>query len=864
MSGVTDVGPWECDALTTDGSPIHLRPIRPEDADALVAFHGRLSPDTVYFRFFSAHPRLLPQEIERFTQVDHHDRVALVAVAQERIVGVGRYDRLRPGGPEAEVAFVVDDAFQRRGLGTLLLEHLATIAAADGIERFRAEVLPANRRMLDVFGRSGFEESAHFSGDVVDVVLPVSPTRATVAAIEEREHSAEARSIQRLLSPRSVAVVGASDRPGSVGQALMTSLVGGGFAGSIHPINRRGGTIADQVAYPSVRDIPEPVDLALVAVPSPAVEDAVADCAAKGVTHVVVITAGFAETGPEGQQRQQALLDLARRHGMRLVGPNCLGIANTEVGLDATLAPFRTEPGNVAFMSQSGALGIALLERSAALGIGVSSFVSVGNKADVSGNDLLQYWEDDPRTDVILLYLESFGNPRKFARLARRVSRRKPIVALKSGRTAVGRRAASSQTAATASVVALAQFPSSVAAPARFAFGPDTAVDALFEQAGVIRVDTLTDLFDTAQLLAWQPLPAGARLGIVGNSGGPATMACDACSAHGVELADLGATTTGRIRELISLPSDVPAANPVDLLAGASAEQLEQAIRALLDEDGVDAALAVVTPVLGVSADDLAGAIARAAAQASKPVLACILAVDATPGALRDSHVPWYSSPEAAVRALARVMRYASWRDRERDPGHVPDLEGVDRTRAAAALTTTLDGLTAAEPTAWLPPADAAELLAAYGIEAVPTLPAPTADEAVAIADQGVEMVVGVVHDPAFGPLVMLGAGGVAGELLADRTYRILPLTDRDAAAMVRSLQLAPLLFGYRGRPHAAVGKLEELLLRLGRLADDFPVVAELDGNPVIVTTTGAWVADIKVRVASAAPGLPADRRMRS
>jgi acetyl coenzyme A synthetase (ADP forming)-like protein len=874
---------WECDALTADGRPVHLRPIRPDDADALVAFHAGLSDATVYYRFFSYHPRLSEREVERFTTVDGHRRVALVALLDERIVAVGRYDRI-PATTDAEVAFVVTDEMQGCGLGTLLLEHLAAIGTANGIERFTATVLAGNGRMLRAFRASGFQESSHMSSGTVEVVLPLTSNAATAAAVERREHQAEARSIHRLLHPTSVSVIGASDRPGSVGHALVTNLLAGGFQGEVHAVNPSGRSVAGLPPHRSVLDIVGPVDLAVVAVPAAAVEQVVHDCATKGVPDLVIITAGFAEAGADDAAgHERALVELARRHGMRVVGPNCLGIANTAIGLDATFAPFPARPGNVACLSQSGALGIALLERTTELGLGVSSFVSVGNKADVSGNDLLQHWEDDDRTDVIVLYLESFGNPRKFARIARRVSRTKPIVALKSGRSSAGRRAASSHTAAMAS--------------------PDAAVDALFAQTGVIRVDTLTDLFDTAALLAWQPLPAGNRVAIVGNSGGPETMACDAAEALGLELAVPTEATLDELRDL--LPAGMgAAANPLDLLAGVGPDTLEAAMSVLAADDGVDALVAVVTPVLEPTAEPLATAIARGAAETTKPVLAAVLAVPSPPSPLVEHHIPWYSSPEAALHALARAVRYAAWR--RRDPGGVVAHDDV-RLGAGRQIVS--------GEARWLSPGDAGRLLACYGIATVSTQSVLTADEAVRAADRlgypvvlktadpdvvhktdvgavhldlvdaaavrraadeideavggaagyivqpmvgdGVEMIAGITHDPAFGPLVMVGAGGVNAELLGDRNLHILPLTDVDAAEAIRSLRLSPLLFGYRGRPRVAVDRLEDLLTRLAQMADDLPEIAELDANPILVTPTGAFVADAKIRVAPAPPHLP-------
>ena len=489
---------WECDVVLADGGTVHVRPIGPDDGDRLIAFHAGLSDETVFLRFFSAKPTLSLAEVERFTHVDHYSRVALVAELGDRLVGVARYDR-EPGTDSAEIAFVVSDGQQGRGIGTVLLEHLAAAARERGITRFVAQTLAHNGQMLGVLRAAGFTERTRVEGGVVHVELLIEPTDRARAAVEAREHRAEAASVARLLTPRSVAVIGASRNPDTVGHQVLRNLLAGGFAGPVYPVNPGAEQVASVKAYPTMLDIPGAVDLAVVAVPAVAVIEVVRQCAAKGVAGVVVLSAGFGEVGEVGVQDE--LRYLARRNGMRLVGPNCVGVANTAIGLDATFSPYAAEPGRIAMQSQSGALGIAILERSARIGLGVSSFVSVGNKADVSGNDLLQYWEDDPRTDVVLLYLESFGNPRKFARIARRLSRRKPIVAVKSGRSAAGVRAASSHTAAMAS--------------------PDIAVDALFRQAGVIRVDTLDEMFDMAIVLGSQPLPEGHRVAIVGNSGGP-------------------------------------------------------------------------------------------------------------------------------------------------------------------------------------------------------------------------------------------------------------------------------------------------------------------------------------------------------
>jgi acyl-CoA synthetase (NDP forming) len=814
---------WECDVVLVDGGTVHVRPIRPADGSALGAFHERLSQDTVYLRFFSAKPGLSAAEVERFTHVDHDARVALVAELGDRIVGVARYDRTTRER-EAEVAFVVADEHQGRGIGTLLLEHLASVARERGITRFVAETLPRNRQMLEVFGAAGFAETARY---------PVNPTATHVASVK---------------------------------------------------------------AYPTILDVPDQVDLAVVAVPAAAVLDVVDQCGRKGVAGLVVLSAGFDEVaGAAGAQA--ALRDRAHRHAMRLVGPNCIGVVNTAVGLNATFSPYAPRPGRIAMQSQSGAVGIAVLERSARIGLGVSSFVSVGNKADVSGNDLLQYWEDDPGTDVVLLYLESFGNPRKFSRIARRVSRRKPIVAVKSGRSTAGVRAASSHTAAMASA--------------------DVAVDALFHQAGVVRVDTLDELFDMALLLGSQPLPDGRGVAIVGNSGGPGIVATDACDGAGLTVPELTAQTQAALRQVVDPNAAV--ANPIDLVASATPEVYEQALRLTLADERVDAALVICTPTFAAPPAGVAAVLGRVAAEQDKPLLGCFLAAPEISPLLADdgegTQVPTFASPEPAARALGRAAAYAQWR--RRPPGAVPDLDGFDPDRAhaivAAFLTDGPDG-------GWLPAERVDDLLDAAGIPRVRSIGVASAEQArqaaarlglpVALkaagtelvhksdvggvrldlrnetdveagyrdmasrlgqrmtgatvqqmARPGVETIVGVVQDPLFGPLVMFGLGGVATELLGDRAFRILPLTDLDAADLVRSLRAAPLLFGYRGSAPVAVAALEQILQRVARLAERVAEIRELDLNPVIASDAGAVAVDSRIKVAPVSPGPPTDLR---
>jgi acetyl coenzyme A synthetase (ADP forming)-like protein len=871
---------WTSDVALADGGTVHVRPIGPADADGLVEFHSGLSGETTYLRFFSPHPHLSPAEVERFTHVDHHDRVAFVAELAGHIIGVGRLDRVADTGT-AEVAFVVADEHQGRGIGTVLLEELAAVARGLAINRFEAVTLPHNRRMLGVFRDAGFVETERFGTGEVRVELFIEPTERSRAAIEAREHQAEAISIARMMNARTVAVIGAGRKPASVGHQVVLNLLGG-FDGAVYPVNPKATSVAGVPAFPRLSDVPISVELAVIAVPAPSVLDALRECCATGVGSVIVLTAGFAETGEHGAADERALRDLARQHGIRLVGPNCVGIVNTATVLNATFSPWAPSSGGVAMHSQSGALGIVLLERSHRLELGVSSFVSVGNRADVSGNDLLQYWEDDPATRVILLYLESVGNPRKFVRIARRVSRRKPIVAVKAGRTDAGARAASSHTAALANT--------------------DTAVDALFRQAGIIRVDTVEELFDTARLLDRQVLPGGRRVAIVGNSGGPGVLATDACAGVGLELARLRPET----EEVIGAAAgtNATASNPVDLVASATPAVLEAAVAAVLADDGVDAVLVICTATFAAPAEETARIIHRLTSTADKPVAACLLAwPEHAAGTPRRGF--GYTAVESAVRALGRAADYAAWR--RRDPGVVPHLVGI---QLEAARDLVNDVLTDRPDGRWLSVDESEALLDAYGLPQLPVRMVRSADGALtAAADlgypvvikavgpnlihksdvggvrldlrtpqevlaayqdmeasllgdlatgfvvqpyapSGVEVIVGLTHDPLFGPLVMLGLGGIATELLGDRSFRILPVTDADAFDLVRSLRASPLLFGYRGRPPVEVESLQDVILRIAQLAHDLPEVVEIDLNPVMVGPHGSTAVDARVRIA--------------
>jgi acetyl coenzyme A synthetase (ADP forming)-like protein len=880
----------ETDVVLRDGSTLHVRPVRAADRDGLLAFLEALSPESRLFRFFTGGGNL-EKAAAWAADVDYAGRFGLVAAAgtEGRIVAHAMY--IDMGSGRAEIAFAVADDLHGRGVATILLAHLAAAARARDIGTFTAVVLPDNHRMVEVLRDSGFPLSVRSEPGCLHVELPTSITPEARERFDQRDRVAAAAAVARVLEPASVALIGASSRPDTIGAAITRNLLDGGFTGALHLVNRRGGTLGGRPLHRSVHDIPGPIDLGVVAVPAPAVVDVAAECAAKGVHGLVVVSAGFAEVGEEGARRQRELVEVCRAGGIRLVGPNCLGILNTSIGLNATFAPTAPPPGTVGFMSQSGGIGIAVIEHALKLGLGLSSFASVGNKADLSGNDLLQYWEEDTATEVILLYLESFGNPRKFARIAPRVAARKPVLAVKSGRSAAGARAAGSHTGALLGA-------------------SDGTVDALFRQAGVIRADTLGELFDVAALLAGQPLPAGPAVAILTNAGGPGILAADACAAHGLDTPGLGAETQRALAEFAA--PEAALGNPVDLVAGASADDFARALRVLADDPAVDAVVTIFVPPLVTRADDVADAIAGVASAApGVPIVSVFMTAEDPPAALVDAGVPVYPFPEEAIRALGLAAWYARWRATPRREAPVP--AGIRRYEAAAVIARALG-----RGREWLGPEELAALCDCYGIPLAESRVAPSAEAAARAAHEigadvalkavapglvhktdaggvrlglrganavrraaremrdavvaaghpapsylvqrmapaGVEMLVGVVHDPQFGPVLACGAGGTAVELVHDVAVRITPLAEGDARGMVRSLRTFPLLDGYRGAPKADTAALEDLLDRISALVEAHPQVAELECNPVVVTAAGALVVDVRARV-HAVPGRP-------
>lgn len=882
----------DTDVALRDGSTVRVRPVTPDDEPSIATFLEGLSEQSRLLRFFSAGANLRGQA-HRFADVDGVSAYGLVATlgAAGEIVGHAGY--VCDGHEAAEVAFAIADAVQGRGLATTLLAHLAAHASAQQITTFTAVTRPDNHGMIEVFRESGFPVEVRSGVDVVTVTFPTELSAEGWRRFERRDQLASVAAVDAVLAPKSVALIGASRRRGTVGGEILHNLMSSGFQGVVYPVNPAATSVQAMPAYPSVGDLPVAVDLAVIAVPAAAVLDVARECGVAGVRGLVVISAGFAEVNAAGAAMQRELVDICRAHGMRLVGPNCLGVLNTapEVQLDATFIPMAANTGSVGFLSQSGGLGIAIVEAANRLRLGLSAFVSIGNKADLSGNDFIQYWEQDEHTNVILLYLESFGNARKFARIARRAGHSKPIVAVKSGRSTAGARATSSHTGALLAT-------------------SDVTIDALFRQAGVIRTDTLGELFDVAALLSSQPPPRGPRVVIVTNAGGPGILCADACETSGLQVAELPARLRAQLRRF--LPSEATLSDPVDMVATASAEDYRRAIEAVGRAGVADAIIVIFVPPLVTEATDVAAAISEAAARIPPEVTLASVFMAAGDGAVElhrsGRPIPAFSFPEDAARAVGHAARYGAWR--EAPAGAIPEFPERRGDEAAGVIAAALGS-----GESWLAPPAVAALLDCYGLHppasrfaadaagaarAAAELDGPVALKAIAtglvhksdigavvtgllasqvrraaskmarsvkeagfelegflvqaMAPAGVELIVGVVQDRAFGPLIACGAGGTSTELLGDIAVRLTPLSDLDAGEMLRSLRLFPLLDGYRGAPRCDIAALEELLLRVSALVEDHPEIAEMDLNPVIALATGPLVIDARVRVEAPPP----------
>jgi len=865
------------DVILRDGSTVRLRAATADDARAVFDLFAGLSERSLYYRFMTARRIDLDEARRIVSPASEH--VLIVAERGAGLCGIAGYYQRAMAPGRAEVAFAVADALQGHGLGTRMLERLAEIGRERGVRAFDAYVLGDNLAMMDVFLQSGFALTQGMEQGVFHVALSLEKTERFETAAGRRAQLAAAASLRPFFEPRSIAVIGANHERGRIGSEILHNLRTSGFTGRLVPVHPEATTIDGLRAYASVRDIPDAIDLAIVVVPAARVSAVVDDCLATGVRALVVISAGFGEIGEAGTVLEDALVERIRAAGVRMIGPNCMGILNTSpaFSLNATFSPVYPPEGRVAMSTQSGALGLAILDYVKRLNLGISSFASIGNKADVSGNDLLQYWAEDPRTDVILLYLESFGNPRKFAEIARRVGRTKPIVAVKAGRSDAGARAASSHTGARATSEAL--------------------VEMMLRECGVIRTGTLEELFDVATVLANQPVPGGRRVAIVTNAGGPAILAADACEAHGLDVPVLDEAVQRRLRTF--LPPAASVTNPVDLIASATPEQYRRALDAVAADPSIDSILAIFIPPLVTDPDAVAAEIRGVASRISKPIVATFLGTQGVRPNL--APVPSFAFPESAAAALAHVTRYGEWL---RCPAVAPDAMPEDvRERVQ-----TLVHAACANGDGWLPPSDCEAVLTAAGVPVVASRTVRTADAAVAAAREiglpavlkavgkrilhksdvggvrlalaseqavrdafhaltatlgdaleavlvqpmiagGIEMAAGGVNDPAFGPVVMCGTGGVLIDLLDDTAFAMCPLTEADAARLVERIKGRVRLRGFRGAPAADERALRRLLVRVSQLLHACPEIRELDLNPVMVLPEGAIVADVRMLV---------------
>ncbi len=893
-------------ALLTDGTTVEIRPTRQNDFDAVRQMHATMSPDNAYLRFFNLSPHAAEQEAKRVCREPGEDHTALLAWLGGELIGVASYEPTGNAG-FAEIAFAVADHMHGRGVATLLLEHLVSIARRRRLHAFSAETLATNAAMLRVFADAGLPATRKAADGVIDLTFPLphdegdSGLDSYLDTVARREGLADVASLRHLLQPTSIAVVGASRRPGTVGRAILHNVVTGGFTGHLYVVNPRARQVEGVPSVASVTDLPEPVDLVVVAVPAAAVRDVAEECGRRGVRALIVIAAGL-DTGAGAD-----LLAICRRHGMRLVGPNCFGVAVPHLGLNATFSAAHPAPGEAGLVVQSGGVGVALLEQLSRLGIGISSFASVGDKYDVSGNDLLMWWEQDSLTRLAVLYLESFGSPRKFARTARHVGQQMPVLTVLSARSAAGQAAAASHTAAVAT--------------------PLITREALFGQAGIIAATSLGDLVEVIALLASQPLPDGNRVAVVSNAGGGGVLAADGCEDAGLRLAALAGHTQRKLRHM--LPPGAAVKGPVDTTAAVTPDAFRSCLEEVASDEGVDMVLAITVPT---AIADLVPAITMAkvtkplaAARLTQPEAVRLLPQDSaghsggTPRPLATSRqmVPSYAYPESAARAFGHAARHHAWQARER--GVVPELHDVREADARALLRRFLARY---RHGGWLSTGQALELLSCYGIPLVTTRPVTSEEAAVRVAAEmggrvalkadvpglvhksdaggvkldlagddevrdayraladtfgpelhqtlvqpmisgGVEVLVGVVQEQIFGPLVVFGLGGVATDVLGDHGVRLAPLTDAEAAEMIRCVRAAPLLFGHRGTPATDVAALADTLLRVSRLADDLPEVAELDLNPVIARPDGVSAVDARVRITPAEPQDPFLRRLR-
>ncbi len=888
---------YESEVVLTDGSAMILRPIKTDDAEAFLAFLSRLGADSQYVWLHHLPAQMTPEDAQRFCTVDYINNFTLVGEVlkqkDKKIVAIGRYYRL-PRKNSAEVAIVIDDAYRRKGIGTRLVECLVNAAQDNGISIFEADVSAKNEDILALLKGYGYHVTRQLEGNALHVAFPIAPTRNVMRKEEERDRASTIASIRHLLCPKSVALIGASRYPGTIGYLMLHCMLQGGYTGTVYPVNPNVSSVMSVKTYPSILDVPDEVDMAVIAVPAKLVARVADECGQKGVHTLIVISDGFRESGPEGAAREQELRNIALGHGMRVAGPNCMGILNTapQISLNSTFSPVFPPPGNVAFLSQSGAMGLTILEYANNLNLGVSTFVSVGNRVDISPNDLLEYWEEDKATKIILLYLESFGNPRKFAQIARRVSAKKPIVVVKGGSTAAGSKAAASHTGSMAT--------------------SDISTDVLFKYAGVIRANTIEELFDIATVLSNQPLPKGRKLAILTNGGGPGIIAADASARNNLILPAFSPETITKLKSVIK--RDILINNPLDTTAGATAEEFRDILQVLAEEPDIDSVMAIFIPPIvsnKAASEEAIRSVAPIFWKHQKPLVACFLGERGSTAKLGSNghFVPCYPFPEEAVASLARAVEYAE--NCKKPVGEIPKFPGLQRGKARRIIDKAMKENS--QRPFWLRADETYNLLGCYGIRLAPMAIAKTPDEAAAAAARmgfpvvvklvsatithktdvggvviglksknevlkacdtikanlmklgrqnemqgvmvqrmvtgGIETIVGVTQDPSFGPLMMFGAGGIYAELMKDIAIRLPPLTDLDAGEMVKSIKMSKMLEGYRDTPVSDTNAVEDLLLRLSAMVEDVHQISELDFNPVKVMPKGegCWVVDARI-----------------
>ena len=898
VTEMDNLSQYETNVSLQDGSQILLRTIHPEDADACLNLIHRINGQVRFLRFGHPKEAATIENLRRFCTVDYTSAFVLAAEVVhdgKEMVAVARYYKL-PDKNSAELFVLVDETYQNKGLGFVIMETLFRVARSQGISTFETDVPLEHEPIHSLIANFGFHVTKVSEKNISHIILPIVANKKTIQKEEEEERLATIASLHAILYPKSIAVIGASRYPGTIGYALVRSLIESGYVGAVYPVNPNIEVVSSIKTYPSVLAIPGDVEMAVLVVPAPVVLKVAEQCGQKGVKGLIVISDGFKEAGPEGAARERELREIALGYGMRIVGPNCMGVINTDptINMNATFSPAVNQPGNVSFLSQSGAMGEVILDYARSLNIGLSTFVSAGNRADVSPNDLVQYWEHDPATKVILLYLESFGNPHNFMRITRRVSAKKPIVVVKSGSTSAGSRAASSHTGALAT--------------------SETVTEALFHQTGILRVNGIEELFDVASLLSNQPLPKGRRLVIVTNGGGPGILAADAASNHGLLLPEILPETIEAIKP--HLKRNIRINNPIDTTAQASPAEFEGILQELAADKGSDAVLFIFVPPSTVDVQEVENGLRRVAPlyrHHKKTLLVCFMghkglsAEVGTPG----KYVPSYLFPESAISALAKAVEYT---ERLARPQSAPvKLHDIKREKAKEIINTAMRQST--QHKTWLSIEQIAELLSSYGIRFAETKLAKTADETAAIAEkigfpvviklasatithktdvggvklnikneaeakqafndikakltglgkadqmdgvmvqkmvsEGIETIVGVSNDPSFGHLIMFGMGGVNAELLNDVAFRLNPLTGQDAGEMIGSVKMSKLFDGYRGAPPSDKPALKDLLLRLSAMVEDNPQISELDFNPVKVLPAGQgyWVVDARIAV---------------